>query len=283
MLQKRILQRPLLTTLIAASIVILSFSTVYAQGGSGTPTAMPNCPHSNSVMGNQGGMMGSMMNQQMSPEQCTQMGNMMGMMGGQSGMGDMMGGKNGLQVGPGTGMMGQWIPPAKLQPSADKPLTLNTATKVAEAFIAAWKTERQLKLGELMQFSNQFYGSALETENEHGAFEFLIDPKTGTVFSEPGPNMMWNLRYGMTMGLPQKTDDPITLTVTPSKAREYAQVFLDKNFPSTKADDKLTTFYGYYTLEIMKQDKPIGMLSVNGFTGQVWYHHWHGDFVSENS
>jgi hypothetical protein len=23
------------------------------------------------------------------------------------------------------------------------------------------------------------------------------------------------------------------------------------------------------------------MLSVNGYTGQIWYHTWHGNFISE--
>jgi hypothetical protein len=29
----------------------------------------------------------------------------------------------------------------------------------------------------------------------------------------------------------------------------------------------------------MKDDQVYGMLSVNGYTGDVWYHTWHGDFI----
>jgi hypothetical protein len=38
------------------------------------------------------------------------------------------------------------------------------------------------------------------------------------------------------------------------------------------------TFYGYYTMEVTKDNKIFGMLSVNSNTGAVWYHTWHGTF-----
>ncbi len=36
---------------------------------------------------------------------------------------------------------------------------------------------------------------------------------------------------------------------------------------------------GYYTVHTLKNGKIYGMLGVNGYTGQVWYHTWHGDFL----
>jgi hypothetical protein len=42
-----------------------------------------------------------------------------------------------------------------------------------------------------------------------------------------------------------------------------------------------TEFYGYYTFDFTVNGKIAGMLSVNGNTGQVWYHSWHGDFIQE--
>jgi len=38
-------------------------------------------------------------------------------------------------------------------------------------------------------------------------------------------------------------------------------------------------FYGYYTLHVLNDRQIYGMLSVNGYTGQVWYHSWHGPFL----
>jgi len=42
------------------------------------------------------------------------------------------------------------------------------------------------------------------------------------------------------------------------------------------------SFPGYYTLHITKDGQISGMLSVNAFTGQVWYHTWHGTFVASS-
>ena len=39
------------------------------------------------------------------------------------------------------------------------------------------------------------------------------------------------------------------------------------------------TFYGYYTLHTLKSGQVEGMLSVNGYSGAVWYHSWHGAFI----
>jgi len=48
--------------------------------------------------------------------------------------------------------------------------------------------------------------------------------------------------------------------------------------PGSKADE-VEPFYGYYTIHVLKDGAIYGMLSVNGYTGQVWYHFWHGPFL----
>ena len=39
-------------------------------------------------------------------------------------------------------------------------------------------------------------------------------------------------------------------------------------------------FPDYYTLHVLEGDRLAGMLSVNAYTGAVWYHRWHGRFLS---
>lgn len=39
--------------------------------------------------------------------------------------------------------------------------------------------------------------------------------------------------------------------------------------------------YGYYTIMTTLEGEHYGMLSVNGYSGDVWYHTWHGMFISE--
>jgi hypothetical protein len=72
------------------------------------------------------------------------------------------------------------------------------------------------------------------------------------------------------------------LTVSPEQAMEYAQNYLDKNISGAVAAADPIKFYGYYTLDFEKDGKVAGMLSVNGYTGQVFLHTWHGTFIEES-
>ena len=89
------------------------------------------------------------------------------------------------------------------------------------------------------------------------------------------PGMMGS--YG---NLPNQPGENSTeLPVTPGEAAESAQQYLDTYLPGTQADDHADPFYGYYTLHILRDGEVIGMLSVNGYTRQVFLHTWHGDFI----
>ncbi len=307
--------RKLLTALVAVLLVAAIFAGLdawktYAQGSNGNgdgPCGQGYSSYGRGMMGGQGGMMGgrnnrSMMggwnNQGNAPCPGGMMGGqgMMNMMGNQGMMGmmTMMGGQGmmgnwGSQNG--YGMMGGWTAPAELAPAGDA-LTLDEAVAVAQAYVAA-QADPNLALDEVLQFSNNFYALVVEVESGRAAFEFLIDPATGTVYPEPGPNMMWNLRYGMHTGLyagmmgqwnniPAGADG-VEMTVSPEQARESAQQFLDNTNSGLTAASEGDTFYGYYTFEVLEGDSVAGMLSVNGYTGQVWFHQWHGDFIAESA
>lgn len=70
------------------------------------------------------------------------------------------------------------------------------------------------------------------------------------------------------------------MPVTAQQAQQIAQQYLDQYFPGTTTEDA-NTFYGYYTIHTLQGEKVSGMLSVNGYSGSVWYHTWHGTFVQE--
>lgn len=285
--------RRIALVVISSLIVVFTLGTwiTFAQDDDVQPCDFTQM---HSMMGNRGmqgrGMGPGMMGNNQFSEDCLQnayygMGMMGGMMGQTRGMGMMMGiNANEMgRFGPGTGMMGAWTPPTGFVPSGDN-LSLDGAVSIAEAYIAQWDTDTPLELGEVMQFDNHFYAVAHEVETDRSAFEFLIDPTSGIVFGEPGPNMMWNLQYGMSMGrgmgVFQATTDA-EMTVSIEQARENAQSILDDVLPDATVDDtEADTFYGYYTLHILQNGEIMGMLSVNGYTGQVWLHHWHSEFVT---
>ena len=56
-----------------------------------------------------------------------------------------------------------------------------------------------LHVGEVMQFSRNYYGVLLDRQGAK-ATELLLDPATGRVTTEYGPAMMWNTRYGIISG-----------------------------------------------------------------------------------
>ncbi len=69
------------------------------------------------------------------------------------------------------------------------------------------------------------------------------------------------------------------MQIDPVEAQKFAQDYLNESFPGAEVSDHLTTFYGYYTIDVERDGNIFGMLSVNGLTGQVSYHHWHGEFI----
>src|SRR3990172_43148 len=152
------------------------------------------------------------------------------------------------------------------------PITIEKAKEAAEQYLVSIGNT-DLAISEVIEFDNNFYAGVKEKSTDMNAFELLVNKYTGKVFPEMGPNMMWNTKYGhMTWNTQAQT------TVTKEQALEKAQAYLGKTIPGTKVGN-VDAFYGYYTIEVTKEDKIYGMLSVNGNTGAVWYHTWHGNFV----
>jgi len=72
------------------------------------------------------------------------------------------------------------------------------------------------------------------------------------------------------------------MPVTAAQAQTFAQQYLSTVMPATTVGD-VTTFYGYYNVEVLSGGNTYGMLSVNGYTGQIWYQAWHGSFIQETT
>lgn len=189
------------------------------------------------------------------------------------------------------------------------PLTIDQTKAAAEKYLANLNNS-DFEIAEIMVFDNNSYVVVKETGTGIGAFELLVDPASQVAYPEHGPNMMWNLKYsrlnheymmggngygmmgnGGMMGygntMMQGWDNTSTadvsaaMTVTPEQAVEYAQKYLDASISGAVAATDPVQFYGYYTLDFEKDGKVAGMLSVNGYSGQVFLHTWHGTFIEE--
>jgi hypothetical protein len=199
-----------------------------------------------------------------------------GMMGGgyNGGAGGMMGGYGGGMMMGGDGYY-QGVPSAAL--------THADTEQVAQTFLASLSNP-DLQIGDFDEYSHNFYLSIVDKNTGNGVLEVLIDRFTGYVHPEP-QSMMWISYGGMGSmmgygGGSYYQGNGEAVTVSPDQAKEIAQAFLNITYPGTVASDTVDTFPGYYTIETALNGETYGMLSVNGYTGAVWYHTWHGMFIS---
>lgn len=198
------------------------------------------------------------------------------MMDMRTGQGNMMMGNMGMM----TGFSGL---------SSSPPLTLSEVDEAITNYLTTINIDN-LILGEIMIFDNHAYAQVVDSETGRGVFELLVDPSTGEVFPEPGPNMMWNTQFGMMAGNNSSMmggnmmgnygyAPNASINISTSEAVVIAQAYLDAYLPGKTTDETADIFPGYYTLHILENEETVGMLSVNTYSGQTFYHNWHGELI----
>jgi len=203
--------------------------------------------------------------------------------------------KNNALYPMGSGMMGRRF---ALTVNPGNSLSIEQAREVFQDYLSSLDYD-DLYIHEIMVFDQNAYAVIGEESTGFGAMELLADHRIGRVFPEYGPNHMWNLKYGMmrignrgcgmrflagfsaTTQVSIEDFDPATMDVSSEEAIELAQDYLDKTQSGALIAKEGTAFYGYYTLDYLVDNKIAGMLSVNGFTGDIWLHTWHGQFLEE--
>jgi len=239
-------------------------------------------------------------------------------------------------------------------------LDLSVLKQNVEQYISNYNEE--LMIGDIFIYEDtDYYFSIMESDTGRGAMELLVNPYTGNVYPEFGPNMMWNLKYSMMgtgsmMGLGNSSyfgnmmgfgnnsyagnmmgngnnsnyDNKLNVdhsayfdnmmgfgsnylfgnmmgfsnrwanmqsygfgnylldeknlstdsTLTLAEAKALAEEYIASNYSSEYSiDSDAHAFYGYYTFHLDKDGSTAGMLSVNGLTGTVWFHTWHGTLI----
>jgi len=155
---------------------------------------------------------------------------------------------------------------------------IDDALNIAKNYLTSLSNP-DLAIDEIMEFEQNFYVIYYEKSTGIGAFEMLIDKYTGRIYSEYGPNMMWNTKYGHGGMMGGRRQPPAQqMPINQTRAMTISQNFLNSVYPGTAAEDS-HPFYGYYTIHVEREGKVYGMLSVNGYDGGVWYHNRHGAFI----
>lgn len=176
-------------------------------------------------------------------------------------------------------------------------LTINDAATIAQNYVTQLGNSN-LSVKEVDQYSTCFYAQVIEKNTGAGAFELTINNITGTVAAEQGAMMQWNTKYGISstgmmgyltsgtgsmMGTGSMVNwlrgtPTTTMAIAMGQANAAAQQYLSTNYPGTTVG-QVSTFYGYYNMQVLKGTNFYGMMTVNGQTAQVLYCSWLGTFM----
>ena len=74
-------------------------------------------------------------------------------------------------------------------------------------------------------------------------------------------------------------EDAVDKPIDKEQAFSIAEEYPAKSEDRLRVKNNAKEFYGYYTFHTIKDGSLFGLISVNGFTGQVFIHTWHGQFV----
>ncbi len=162
------------------------------------------------------------------------------------------------------GMMTPYYPGGKPISSAD-------ASQRMESF--ARNFGKNIKVEDFMAFSGNYYSVLKDLSSNQSLAEVLVDRYSGTILPEPGPNMMWNTRYGSGRTGTEGTGYDL------ARAKRLAEDFLKDYLPGAKVMES-NALPGYYTFDFGRQEID-GMLSVNANNGEIWVHTWHGFYLGE--
>jgi hypothetical protein len=180
-------------------------------------------------------------------------------------------------------------------------ISIDQATSAVQTYLRKMGYSN-LGIATMQEYSNMYYAQVVEQNNGTGAFELAVNKTTGVVTPMQGPTIVWNMKYGVTsagmMGYLYSTSSsggmmggngmmqwlrgtPTTnMAIIMEQAKTIAQQYLDANYTGTTVG-QVTTYYGYYTMQILKDGKPVGMMGVYGSTGQVMNYTWMGTFMQQ--
>lgn len=198
---------------------------------------------------------------------------MMGYPGYNYSYGPGMMGNQGYNYSYGPGMMGHMMMGnmmAIYYPES-KPITQDEALRNMQNFTTQYGSN--VKIEDFMAFSSNYYAVLNDTASNQDIAEILVDRYSGSTYPEPGPNMMWNTRFGA--GRTQGGNTGYDL----AGAQKLAEDFLAGYLPGAQIQES-HAMPGYYTFDFGRNNTE-SMLSVNAFSGQIWIHTWHGPYLGE--
>ncbi len=158
-----------------------------------------------------------------------------------------------------------------------------TIDQVEELVKNYLRDNSNLRAEEIIEFANDFYVRFSEKDTGINAFVALVHPYNGRLYPGHHPDKYWNTEYrdeAVDVTSNRVTSDmgSSPMTVTEEQAWNDAQRFIERHLPDGQAG-AVERFYGYYIIPVLMFEDVIGLVSINGYTGEVCYEACHGSLI----
>jgi len=176
----------------------------------------------------------------------------------------------------------------------DIPLGLAKTKSIVDDYLKNFN-DANLALKEIIVYNNNSYARIADRVTGINAMELFVDTETSIVISEYGTNFHWNLGYpsipdsktigysGLVPPGPRTDNIPNLLSISSQQAEVIAREYLQQYRINARLSSNVDVFYGYYVMEYMKWGKVLGMISINGNTGEAFRHDWHQTFIARRT
>lgn len=193
-------------------------------------------------------------------------------MGYGNGPGAGVRGAGGPGFGPGAGGVGRGYGFSDFGTGAS--IGQDQVPTIVNGFLARF-TGGSYQISRILQFANNYYVQVTDSSKKAPAFELVVNANGGAVHPTP-VTMQWNTSYGRAQYSLQGNVGQ--MSVTSSQAAQNAKDYVTK-VSSNASVSSPVQYSGYYSFIVSDNGKTVGVLSVNGYNGQVWYQNWNGAFV----
>jgi hypothetical protein len=152
-----------------------------------------------------------------------------------------------------------------------------------------------LVLKEIIVYNNNSYARIADSSTGINVMELFIDTETGIVISEYSSSFNWNQMYpsipdsraigriGLAPAGPGVDTIANPLIISPEQAETIASQYLVRFKINARLSKNIEVFYGYYVIEYQEWGKVVGMISINGYTGEAFRHDWHQTFIARKT
>lgn len=181
------------------------------------------------------------------------------------------------------GAVGMITGPGYVTNGATFELPNEMVVDAVQAYVEQYGNQ-DLTVARQLEFSLAYQVELIEQSSGRYAFSLMVGKDSGQVSPKAGPNLLWNTRYGPALAevgggygmagrlVNQTSTDKMSLPE--SEAHGLATLSTRAIDEGLTLDGTARRYYGFYQFDLRRGGTLVGTLTVNGYSGQVWYEKW---------